>query len=72
VSREDDPIIIGSIDTVQIGLKSLGHPIPDNVDYPISLKKYFLRDIESTTLQDARERTTFPFFIKPKFHKLFT
>lgn len=64
--------VSGYIGDIHIALGKAGKIMPDNVDYPIQLQKYFGRKIYKSFLGDIRSSIK-PVFIKPaNDHKLFT
>lgn len=72
--QDNDPesIVIGGIGFVQEGLKRLGVPSPEPIDYPTNLRSYLQREIWENTIRTF-EVPDKPIFIKPMDHgKLFT
>lgn len=63
--------IAGYIQDVHEGLRLLGRPIPENVDYPLELQPYLGRSFGVSTLGAVRSMTE-PIFVKPQEHKKFT
>jgi hypothetical protein len=70
LSRED--VIVGNINHVLTGLKNLGVPFPEAVDYPEPLTPYLGRRIWKDRLNRIwTDETTWPVFVKPTKQKQF-
>jgi hypothetical protein len=68
----DEVMVVGYIGDVLNGLRKLGKELPERMDYPLVLQRFFGRKIWQSTLGDIR-RTSEKVFIKPaKEEKLFT
>lgn len=65
-----ETIICGYIGDIHLGLKKMGKPIPEPLDYPESLMSFLNRKIYKSTLGDIRNGID-KLFIKPIEHKLF-
>ena len=63
--------IAGYINDVFRGLKVLGKPPPEPVDYPKELEEFLGRSIVRGTLADVRRRPGHAMFVKPVEHKAF-
>lgn len=63
--------VAGFIGDVHAALRTIGRPIPENVDYPVELNQFLGRSIDTATMYEVRSMID-PIFIKPKEHKLFT
>ncbi len=64
--------VSGYIDDVHASMRTLGIPMPPDVDYPDELVKFLGRDIVATTLGAVRDHPGQARFIKPLENKMFT
>ncbi|WP_291725182.1 ATP-grasp domain-containing protein [Bernardetia sp.] len=71
---DEDNVFFGSIDFVQSGLKKMNIQVPEHIDYPESLNKYYGRKISESTINTiANNPDSWNVFVKPKGHlKKFT
>lgn len=62
-----DTLVYGGVPYTIAALNFLGVPIPEVLDYPQSLQKYFGRRITESTIGALRQRgSSVPVFVKPK------
>lgn len=69
--RDLDPevMVVGGIGEVRQRLQDLGCVIPDEINYPESLRKYLGRKMWTTTInQIANDPSQWNVFVKPMFH----
>lgn len=64
-------IVIGPIEDTISYWKRIGVEAPEALNVPLSLRAYTERYIVYTTMKGVRNKTEFPFFIKPKKIKAF-
>lgn len=63
--------LTGFIGDVETALRKIGVPMPEVLDYPLSLKNWLGREVRQTILQEVREGSK-ETFVKPVRQKLFT